>query len=262
MIRGILLDLDGTVYRGDEEVPGASEFCLLMAETGVRCLFVTNRSNRTPAEVCRQLQGYGVACELEDVLTTSQATAHHLGSGSAYMIGEEGLRVALEEAGIAITDDDPDAVVVGFDQNLHHSKLQIACRLILKGKPFVATNPDLRLTTPDGVIPGTGAILAAIQAVTGVPPIVVGKPEPLLFNLAVEYLGLQKHEVIAVGDSLDTDVPAGVRADIRTALLLTGNARREDVPAADMQPTWVFDDYGGLRELVEIENSAEGGCAP
>lgn len=257
MIRGILLDLDGTVYRGDDEIPGASDFCTHMAEIGVRCLFVTNRSNRIPEDVCKQLQGYGLTCGPDDVLTAAQATARHLGSGSAYMIGEQGLRTALTEQGIVITDQDADAVVVGFDRDLHHSKLQTACRLILQGKPFVATNPDLRLTTPEGVIPGTGAILAAIEAVTGVSPIVVGKPEPLLFKLAIDHIALEKDEVIAVGDSIDTDIPAGARAGIRTALLLTGNARREDVPAAAVQPTWVFDDYAGLKDLVERENSLQ-----
>ncbi len=261
MIRGILLDLDGTVYRGDQEIPGASAFCREMSEAGVRCLFVTNRSNRTPGVVRDQLHEYGIDCEETDVLTTAQATARYVGSGSAYVIGEEGLYLAMEQQGITITEDNPDVVVVGFDREFNCRKLETAATAVMAGKPFIATNPDRRLTLPDRVIPGTGAILAAITKMTDVEPVVIGKPEPLLFDLAIELIGMDKQEVIGVGDSLETDIRAGARAGIRTALMLSGNATRDDVPGAETQPTWVFDSFDELAQLVTDENVLAGAGA-
>jgi len=256
MIRGIILDLDGTVYRGDCEIDGAGEFCTNMKSKGVRCLFVTNRSNRTPDEIQAQLNRYGIACSVEDIMTTSMAAAKHVGTGSAYMVGEEGLRQALEEQGITITEDRPDYVIVGWDRFVTFDKLKIATRLIHEGATFIATNPDPRLTTHEGIFPGTGAIVAAIKTAAEQEPLVIGKPEPLLFNEEIDILGIDRMHVIAVGDSLDTDVAAGCKAEIRTALMLTGHSRREDVVASDYTPTWICSSFVDLERIIAEEEAS------
>ena len=256
MIRGIILDLDGTVYHGDREIDGAGQFCANMKTKGVRCLFVTNRSNRTPDRISAQLRRYGIACDPGDVLTTAMATAKHVGSGSAYMVGEEGLRLALENEGITVTEDHPDYVIVGWDRSISFEKLKVATRLIYEGATFIATNPDPCLRTHEGILPGTGAIVAAVSAAVKREPLVIGKPEPLIFNTAIDILGIDKTCVIAVGDSLDTDVAAGCRAGIRTALMLTGNSRREDVAGADYAPTWVCSDFNELAQVVAGEDGS------
>ena len=254
MIRGVLLDLDGTVYLGKTEVPGATAFIGLLKDEGIRTLFVTNRANRTPERICAQLREYGITCECEDILTSAQAAARHIGRGSVYYIGEEGLRQALEEQGLTITDDEPNYVVVGFDRTFNYEKLETACRCIRHGATFIATNPDNGLSTEHGITPGTGALVAAVAAGSGTEPLVIGKPQKRLFDIALGTTGLAAEEVIAVGDNLQTDIAAGASAGIRTALILTGLSKRADLERADVPPTWVVDNYNDLTAIVVAEN--------
>lgn len=255
MIRGVILDLDGTVYFGTEEVPGAGLFVASCRDRGIRCLFVTNRANRVPDEIVRQLRGHGIPCGLDDVLTAAQATALYLRRGTAWYIGEEGLRVALEEQGIAITEDNPDFVVVGYDRGFNYEKLFKACRLIDGGARFIATNPDRALKTEKGIYPGTGAIVEAVASGTGRRPVIVGKPERLIMDMALDRLGMTPDEVIVVGDSLATDVPAGHAAGMRSVLLLTGVSRREDVAHSALKPDWVVETFDELLSRVVDESA-------
>jgi len=263
VIRGVILDLDGTVYLGLEEVPGAGRFVAECRGLGIRCLFVTNRANRPPDEIVRQLQGFGIPCGVDDVLTAAQATARYLRHGKAWYIGEDGLRLALAEQGIAVSDDKPDYVVVGYDRGFNYDKLFKACRLIEQGATFVATNPDSALKTDRGIYPGTGAIVAAVAAGCGRKPVMIGKPERLIMDMALERLGLTADQVIVVGDSLATDVPAGHAAGMRTALLLTGVSSKEDIPGASVKPDWIAATFDELLEGVRFEANTpyEGGAA-
>ena len=252
-IRGVIFDLDGTVYRGDEEVPGAARFVRWLDAHGIRRLFVTNRANRPPEEVAFQLAGIGIPCETADVLTSAQAAALYLkrrGVRRVYCIGEQGMRLALNEAGIALTERRPEHVVVSFDRSFDYDKLRTACRLILSGSGFIATNADRQLRTHEGLLPGTGTLVAAICAGTGVDPLVIGKPCRLIIDLALERLSLPASEVIAVGDNLETDIPAGVAAGVRTAFILTGVSTREQLRGAAARPTWVVQDFKELARLV------------
>jgi 4-nitrophenyl phosphatase len=256
MIRGIILDLDGTVYHGDSEVPGASGFVRRAADQGRRCLFVTNRASRTPGEIAAHLRDYNIPCEPGDVLTSAEATARHLGGGRVYCIGGQGLRQALMNAGFTVTADSPDHVVVSFDTGFDYEKLATAARLIRGGARYVATNPDKALVTDQGLMPGTGSIVAAVTTACGVEPLIVGKPERLIFDIAVARLGLPKEEVVAVGDNLETDIPAGHRAGIRTVLLLTGVSSREDLAGAPVQPTWVAENFREVEQIVMEDTPA------
>jgi 4-nitrophenyl phosphatase len=253
MIRGVFLDLDGTVYWGTREVPGAADFIRKLRGLGIAYLFVTNRANRPPVEIRDHLRRYGIPCEAEDVLTAAQATAASLKPGRAWFIGEDGMRLALEEAGFQITEDRPDYVIVSFDRTFDYNKLKIACRLIGNGAQFIATNPDQALRTEDGLLPGTGAIVAAVAAGTGKQPVMIGKPEKTIFEMGLRRLGIVAGETIAVGDNPGTDIPAGARAGIRTAYILTGVGRREDLAGLAVQPTWVVEGFAELSDLVERE---------
>ena len=253
MIKGVILDLDGTVYRGEEAVPGAADFVLRLKAQGRKCLFVTNRSSRSPTAVRNHLRDLGIPCRASDVLTSAQATGQYLKKGSVFCIGEAGLRQELRKAGLTIADDTADYVVVGLDRHFTYAKMKRACNLILGGAKFIATNPDKRMPLASEVVPGTGAIVAAIAVASGTEPLTIGKPEPLIIELAVARLGLRKKDVIVVGDNLETDVPAGHRAGVRTALLLTGLSKRRDVKRAPIKPTWVASDYKELSRIVESE---------
>jgi 4-nitrophenyl phosphatase len=249
-IKSVILDLDGTVYRGDAEVPGAADFVGELRRRGLSWLFVTNRANRTPEEVCAQLNGYGIPCSPSNVLTSAEATARHLRAGSVFMIGEAGLRRALEEAGFTFSAIRPDWVVVSLDREFTYAKLATASRLIRAGARFVATNEDAGLKTDEGILPGTGALVAAVRAASDAEPVVVGKPSPLIIRMALDRLGLGPDDVLAVGDNVMTDIPAAAGAGARSALLLTGISDRESVGHAPVQPTWTVSDYRELSDLV------------
>ena len=246
----LLLDLDGTVYAGHAEVPGAGDFVRRCAAAGIRSLFVTNRSNRTREAVVDQLRAYGIPCEVEDVVTTAIATARYLGSGSAYVIGEHGLETALREQGIRLTDEAPDAVVVSIDRAFTYDKLKTACGLIGGGARFVATNTDAFLKIEDGIVPGSGSIVAAVRTGSGREPVVVGKPETLLYDMALAICGAKRAETLVVGDNLATDIGAAVKAGLDSALLLTGVSSRKDLVSGAPAPTYVAEDYAALAAIV------------
>jgi 4-nitrophenyl phosphatase len=252
MIKGIILDLDGTVYLGGHEIPGAGDFVRACHRRDIRCLFVTNRSNRTPAVVAAQLQGYGIECTEGDIWTSSQATAHYLEKGSAYTIGEPALDEALLAEGFTITDHAPDYVIVGFDRGFTYAKLKLACNMIHKGARFIATNPDHGLPLHDRVAPGTGAIVAAVATGSKAEPLFIGKPERRIMDMGADRLGLDPADILAVGDNLTTDVIAGQAAGMQTALILTGYSKRTDLEAAPVQPDWVVDTYAELRDIVGV----------
>ncbi|MDD4869717.1 MAG: HAD-IIA family hydrolase [Kiritimatiellae bacterium] len=256
MIKGIILDLDGTVYLGDAEVPGAGTFTVEMKTRGVRCLFVTNRANRAPEEVCVQLQRYGIACEIDDVLTSAQATVQYLKKGKVFYIGEKTFGHMLEENGFEITEDSPDYVIVSFDRYVTPEIISKAAKLVKKGAKFIATNPDKALKIEGGILPGTGAIVDAVAGKAGVKPaVMIGKPEKLIIEMGIKRLGMRKEEVILVGDNVETDIPAGVKAGIRTALILTGISTRKDLCGLSLQPTWVVESYGELSKIVDAERN-------
>lgn len=251
-IKGVFLDLDGTVYHGTAAVPGAADFVNRLKAENVVCLYVTNRANRSNETVCNQLRGMGIDCEPEDFLTTAQATAQHLKPGSVYYIGEPPLGDALMAKGHTISDEKADYVVVGYDPTLTYAKLEKATHLIRAGAQFVATNPDPVITTERGISPGNGSILAALITATGQEPIVIGKPKRLIVDIGLEIAGLPPEEVVMVGDNIDTDIPAGISAGTKTALILTGVSTREDLETSGIQPTWVAEDFEDLtRQLFE-----------
>jgi HAD superfamily hydrolase (TIGR01457 family) len=250
MIQGVILDLDGTIYRGSQAVPGAAEFVGRLQEHGIKALFVTNRSNRTPESVCAQLRSYGISCASENILTSAQATARRLRSGRVFYIGEEPLEKALLEGGLTIDPHTPDYVVVGFDRAVDYTKIEKASRLIRAGARFIATNPDKAVNADGGISPGNGAIVAAIAAATGATPVVVGKPERAIIDIALERMGVAPEHVILVGDNLETDVMAGVNAGIRTILILTGVSTRMDVMKSPVKPHRVVEDYAELSHVV------------
>ena len=250
MIKSILLDLDGTVYRGTEPVPGASRFVKRLRQNGLDCLFVTNRANRSPLTLCRILAEMGIECEVENFLTSAQATARHLSPGKFYYIGEEPLHQALVDGGHTPSEESPDYVIVGYDPFLTYRKLEKATLFLRAGAKFIGTNPDKVLHTEYGIIPGNGAILAALTVASEVEPEIIGKPERLIIDLALQQLKTSPQEALLVGDNLETDIQAGHNAGVPTALILTGVSSREDLEQSPVQPNWVVENFEELEELV------------
>jgi glycerol 3-phosphatase-2 len=249
-----LLDLDGVLYRGDQAIPGAVDTVRAVRDAGRRPVFVTNNSWRTTDQVAQKLEEMGIPATSEDVVTSAQATAALLtreageDRETAYVLGGEGVREALHEAGIETVDGEPDSVgfvVVGWDGELTYDRLRTATVLVGQGARLVATNADASYPAPGGELwPGAGAILAAVETGTGHRATVVGKPHRSLFDLATDRAGTRT--ALVVGDRIETDIAGASAADLDSALVLTGASTAAGLLDADATPTGIVDDLRGL----------------
>jgi glycerol 3-phosphatase-2 len=252
---GFILDLDGVVYRGDHPIPGAADAIDALRERGRRIVFLTNNSARTPAQVAEKLAGMGIRSDPDEVVTSAQAAAALVANlvsapATAFVVGEEGVRRALADAGVNVVDgrtDHADVVVVGWDRSADYEKLRMASVLVQRGARLVATNADTSYPAPGGELwPGAGALLAAVETATGATAEVAGKPHRPLFEEAVRRAGTER--ALVVGDRIETDVEGAVRAGLDVALVLSGAAGPGDLLDAGGLPVAVAQDLGGLLE--------------
>jgi 4-nitrophenyl phosphatase len=224
-------------------------------------LLATNNSMATPASYVERMAEMGVTISADEVQTSATATRDFLKEelppdAAILAVGMPALGEQLSDgtAFRILHDDDPatdaDAVVVGLDLAFTYTKLRRAMEAITHGARFVATNADATLPNEGGFQPGAGSIVAAIAMASGKQPIVVGKPEPLMMQKGVEQLGFDAAHTVMVGDRLDTDIAAGHRAGLMTALVLTGVAKREDLASAEVLPDYVFADLPALMQGI------------
>jgi len=249
--RGVIVDLDGTLYRGDRAIPSALSWYQQISPLA-DIVFVTNNSMYPPERVASRLRKMGFRAEKERVLTSAVAAAAYAAevwrNEPILVLGEEGLWEAVSSAGLRgfppgdVAPAEAAAVLQGIHTHCTYADLAELCLAIRAGATYVLTNPDRALPDTRGLIPGAGSIGALIEAATGVAPLVIGKPEGRMIEQALDLLGFPKEEVVVVGDNLDTDILAGHRAGLDTALVLTGYSRREDLTSAPASPTWVLDD--------------------
>lgn len=250
-IHAFLIDMDGVLYRGEERLPGARRFLHTLDAEEVPYLLLTNNATRTPAQFAEKLARMDISVPPERILTSAVAAARYLArvanpGARVYAIGMEGLFRALEEQGFVLTDREPQYVVVGLDTDVTYAKLAAATLAIRNGATFIGTNPDRTLPTERGLMPGAGALLAAIEAATDVTPKVIGKPEAEVYRTALEILGTAPETTAMLGDRLDTDIAGAQRLGMPTVLVLTGVATREALESSPFQPDWVFEDLEAL----------------
>lgn len=256
-LQALIIDMDGVLWRGSEALPGITDFFAFLRRRAIRFVLATNNASRTEAQYAERLASYGAAVAIEEIVTSSTATAEHLTSlvprGSrVYAIGMDGVREALAKQGFVLSEgDEAAAVVVGIDWHVTYERLKRASLLIRAGAKFVGTNPDATYPAPEGIIPGNGALLAAIETATGVKPIVVGKPEPILYQQAIQRLGTPLDAIAALGDRLETDILGGIRAGIKTILVMSGVTTPEQLAASEYRPDWVFEDILDLMKRWE-----------
>jgi len=252
--QGVVFDLDGVIYLGDQVVPAAPAALDQVRGLGVRIAFVTNNSYRPPDLVVERLNRLGVKAAAGEVLTSAQAAVRLLGGRDGLdgvrvmVVGGPGLRQALEAAGARVVDGrawrDAEVVAVGFDPDLTYAKVRDATLAIRAGARFVGSNPDTTLPTPEGFWPGAGATLALLRSSTGVQPEVAGKPERALLEEAAAAIGAGPY--LMVGDRVDTDLDGAHRLGWSTALVLSGVTRLADLPDLVTAPDQVLRDVGGL----------------
>ncbi|MBM7586211.1 4-nitrophenyl phosphatase [Bacillus pakistanensis] len=242
--KGYLIDLDGTMYRGKEKIEAAGDFVHRLKAKGLPYLFVTNNSSRRPDQVAQKLADFDIPAEPHQVFTTSMATANFISekkpNATAYVIGEEGIQMALKEKGIVLVEDQPDFVVVGLDRSINYEKLALGCLGVRNGATFISTNGDIAIPTERGLLPGNGSITSVITVSTQTNPIFIGKPESIIMEQAQEVLGVPKEETLMVGDNYDTDILAGINAGLDTLLVHTGVTTVEHLQNKKIQPTYTI----------------------
>ncbi|GEL77885.1 TIGR01457 family HAD-type hydrolase [Tenuibacillus multivorans] len=240
--KAYLIDLDGTMYRGKQPIPEAKVFIDELKFRQIPFMFVTNNSSRTPELTQEKLINFGIEAESVQIMTASLATASLIKEekpdATAFVIGEDGIIKALEDKGIKVVDKDPDYVVMGIDRDNTYKKLVEACVHLQNGATFIATNPDIKVPTEKGFVPGNGAFATLVENVTGMKPEIVGKPTGHMLYIALEQLGVEPSDAIMVGDNYQTDIQAGIRANMDTLHVQTGVTSQEELRQYSVQPTY------------------------
>ncbi|MBI3243040.1 MAG: HAD-IIA family hydrolase [Chloroflexi bacterium] len=255
-IAGFIFDVDGCVARGNHALPGVPETLAALRARGIRCAFLTNENMKTRAQVVEKLNGMGIPCTVEDVVTSAIVAAEvtralHPGK-KVLAVGAAGLVEALQQCGMELVDADhaaeAEVVVMGKDPNFNMKMLDVVCQTIWRGADFIATNLDPKVPAANGFIPATGPMIKAVAYATGKDPLVTGKPSQWAGEMAVKALGLAPERSAVVGDQLEQDIKMGKQAGLFTIAVLTGAATAEAIAAAAeaVRPDLVLPDVNHL----------------
>lgn len=253
--RGFLLDLDGTLYVGGCLIPGAARLLATLQRLGLPFVCLTNNSSTRGSSYVTKLRQFGLPVEPRHVMTSGQATLQHLLSAtphrSAYVVGTPPLVAEFAEGGIAIDEDTPDCVVLGYDTTLTYHKLCVATRLLLQGKPYFATHPDRTCITEQGLLPDIAAVISGLQAVTGRCPTVLGKPEQPMVQAGAARLGVPIDQLVMVGDQLDTDMTMALTHGLTAVLVLSGETDEHNLEQSAVEPHLVLRNVDELADRLD-----------
>lgn len=250
-ITHLIIDMDGVLYLGDQPMPCLREFFAFLRERNIRFTLATNNSTRTPQAYVDKLSGMGVTVSPDEILVSGQATARFLAGEyppgtRVHVFGMPSLKQAMTEEGFVLADEDVPLVVASMDRDVTYEKLKGASLLIRRGARFIATNLDPTNPTQEGLLPGTGVMIAALETASGVKATAIGKPEPLMYQLAMKKMDARPETTAALGDRADTDILGGKRAGLMTLCVLSGSSDRAEAEAfgADL----IFEDIAHLLE--------------
>jgi 4-nitrophenyl phosphatase len=250
-ITHLIIDMDGVLYVGNRPMPCLQEFISFLRERPIPFILATNNSSRMPQEYVAKLASMGVPVSPAEILVSGQATARFLAreyprGTRVHVFGMPALKQAMIDEGFILADEDVQLVVASMDLDVNYEKLKRAALLIRRGARFIATNLDPTTPSEEGLLPGTGAMIVALEAATGVKATPIGKPEPIMYQLAMDQMGACPETTAAIGDRADTDILGGKRAGLITICVLSGSSNRDEAEAfeADM----IFDDIAHLLE--------------
>ena len=249
--KSFIMDIDGVVHTGSRLIPGVKTFVSRLKQQGYKFLFLTNNSYHTPLELRLRLLNLGIDVSEDRFYTSAMATASFLkvqrpGGCTAYVIGGKGVIEALEKAGVKITSENPDYVIIAETEAYDYARIIEATLLIQEGAKFIATNPHLSGPSLRGSVPACGALVAPIEKVTGVTPYFLGKPNPVMMFLARKQLGVHSANCFMIGDRMDTDIVGGLESGMTTCLVLSGVTDRESMNRFPYQPDYVFENLGEI----------------
>ena len=253
--KGLIIDMDGVIWRDSQPIGDLPLIFKKITGKGLKFIFATNNASRTVSEYLDKLHGFGVEVEPWQVITAAMATGIYLREAypdgcRIYVVGQPSLKKTLAGYGHFIVDEmetDVQVVVGSIDYSFSYEKLKHASLLIQRGCQFIGTNPDVTLPTPEGFIPGSGTVIKAIEIASNTKPTLIGKPEPLLYQMALRQLNLQPEETLAIGDRLETDILGAHAAGIHAALVLTGASTDKQAQSYNPPPDIITQD---LTELV------------
>lgn len=258
-----IIDMDGVLWHGDIPQPGLQNFFETLKTNHKKFILATNNASQTPRQYQLKLEKFGIEIDINQIITSGMATASFLSERydpsrtRIFVVGEAGLEQPLLNAGFELTgiyqvqdNNRADIVVCGKDETLTWHKLATATLNINAGAEFYATNADTTLPTEHGVILGNGAILAAFETATGIKPIVIGKPEPVMYQQALKMLGSSAASTLAIGDRLETDILGAIRAGLKSILVLSGISSQSDLALVDYAPTWIMQDIVEITEVM------------
>lgn len=262
---GAIVDLDGTVYRSDELLPGAVEGTDTLRAAGLSLLFFSNNPTKDGDAYVDLLTDLGLDVRPNEACSAGVATAEYLcdhhSDDAVFLIGSSGLRAQLRDAGVSLTDDpeEADVLVGSWTPTFDYDRMVDALRAVDEDTVFLGTDPDRTFPRADGrLVPGSGAIVGALARTVGrEPDAVLGKPSDVALDLALDRLGVPADECLIVGDRLDTDLAMGARAGMTTVLVLTGIASRDDVPDGDDRPDYVIDGLGDIGVVLDDLRESE-----
>jgi NagD protein len=247
---GFICDMDGVIYHGNRLLPGVPEFVEWLKTNNKKFLFLTNSSERSRRELAQKLGRLGIDVGEDKFYTSALATAEFVAGqmpgASAFVIGEPGLINALYDAGISMNDVNPDYVIVGESPSYSYAKIEKAVHLVHGGARLVGTNPDLTGPAEDGIVPACGSLIAPVELATGSKAYFAGKPNPLMMRQAIKRLGCRREESVIVGDRMDTDIVAGVEAEIDTVLVLSGVTSTADLLRFAYRPRVILNGVGEI----------------
>ena len=254
-----LFDMDGTLYLGERLFDFTKPLLRAIREKGGQYLYLTNNSSRSVPDYVKKMERLGIAAQPEDFLTSAQATVWYLNKYHAgkrlYVCGTASLQSELAAAGFPAVNGEPDSaecVVMGYDTELTYQKLLDVSRLLTErpDMPYIATNPDLVCPTEFGFVPDCGSVCGMIRTATGRMPVVIGKPEPLMPQMAMERMGVTPEETAVVGDRIYTDVKSGLNALCAGVLVMSGETTPEILAASPDKPDLVLADAGEILEYI------------
>ena len=250
-ITHLIIDMDGVLYLGDRPMRCLQEFFTFLRERNIRFILATNNSTRTPQAYVDKLAGMGVTVAPDEILVSGQATARFLAreyppGTRVHVFGMPSLKQAMTDEGFVLADQDVELVVASMDRELTYEKLKRATLLIRGGARFIATNLDPTNPSEEGLLPGTGSMIVALEAASGTKSQAIGKPEPTMYQLAMEQMGAHPEGTAAIGDRVDTDILGGKRAGLTTICVLSGSSNRAEAEAIGTD--LIFEDIAHLLE--------------
>ncbi len=240
----IFLDMDGTIYMGNDIFPWTIDFLKGLTAKNIRYVFLTNNSSRSADAYVNKLAKMGIEASIEDIYTSGDATIDYLKEHKVkkiFLMGTPSLEEAFVKAGFKLSDNNPDMIVMGYDKTLTYQKLNTAYHLIKHGVPWCATHPDMLCPTPTGFDIDLGAMMQALISATGVEPKVIGKPNAEMTGPLLNRLGVSSEYVAIMGDRLYTDIKTGLNGGLISILVLTGEATKEDVKTSEVAPHIMID---------------------